>query len=89
MLYYLHSLVIFNADDFYYSTFWHNGLRGFIENSINHYETFNGRVFVHFVAQTVLAFDTKVFAVLNTFLLFLIAVFSYKMLDGESGSSKS
>lgn len=88
VLYYLHSLVILNADDFYYSTFWNHGLRGFIENSINHYKTFNGRVFVHLVAQTVLAFDIKVFAVLNTLLLFFIAVFSYKMLDSESGSSK-
>ncbi len=43
------------ADDYYYATFWRDGLVGFIKNELSHYQSFNGRVLVHLIAHTVLA----------------------------------
>lgn len=46
-----------------------NGPAEFWRLTIHHYQAFNGRALVHFVAQTVLAFPPVVFATLNTALL--------------------
>lgn len=52
----------FSSDDYWYSTFWNQGLKHYIELTIQHYQTFNGRVLVHIFAQTVLHFGTWFFA---------------------------
>lgn len=54
-----------SADDFWYSTFWDKGLAHFLEMTSEHYETFNGRVFVHIVAQSVLHFGNWLFALFS------------------------
>ena len=74
VIYWLQSMVTYQSDDYYYATFWRDGLLHFIQNSIDHFQGYNGRVLVHFVAQTVLAFDLHVYAVLNTILLFSLAI---------------
>lgn len=68
-IFYLHFTALRAADDFYYSTFWMNGPAEFWRLTLHHYQAFNGRALVHFVAQTVLAFPPVVFAALNTALL--------------------
>jgi len=68
-VFYLHFTALRAADDFYYATFWRNGPAEFWRLVVEHYNTFNGRAFVHLVAQTVLAFPPIVFAVVNTLLL--------------------
>lgn len=69
-IFYLHFTALRAADDFYYSTFWMNGPAEFWRRTLHHYQAFNGRALVHFVAQTVLAFPPIIFALLNTALLF-------------------
>lgn len=45
---------IHSSDDFWYSTFFDHGLRGYFRLMREHYLTFNGRVLVHVVAQILL-----------------------------------
>lgn len=69
------SLMVFNADDFYYAAFWDDGFSQFIQNTISHYQTFNGRMLVHIVAQSVLFFRSSlVCALAATATLFSISL---------------
>lgn len=69
LVFYLHLTALRAADDFYYATFWMEGPARFWQLTLHHYQTFNGRALVHFVAQTVLAFPPLIFALVNTALL--------------------
>lgn len=42
-------------DDYWYVSFWKDGLPGFLRLNREHYLTFNGRVLVHVFVQTILA----------------------------------
>lgn len=45
---------VYSSDDYWYSTFWDNGLRAYLELMVYHYQEFNGRVLVHVLAHIVL-----------------------------------
>lgn len=72
------------SDDFYYMTFWREGPAHFMELVVDHFKTFNGRVLVHLVAQTVLAFPMWVFALVNTALLLGGGLLATRLQDGEA-----
>lgn len=57
------SLVtVYSSDDYWYSTFWDNGWKHYLELLEFHYESFNGRTLVHILAQLVLHFGGWAFA---------------------------
>lgn len=57
------SLVtVYSSDDYWYSTFWDNGWKHYLEMLNFHYESFNGRTLVHVLAQLVLHFGGWAFA---------------------------
>lgn len=65
------------SDDYWYGTFFRNGLWGFVRNTVSHYLHTNGRVYVHILVPLVLLADTKLFALLSpilTALIFLLAL---------------
>ena len=65
------------SDDYWYGTFFQNGLGGFLSNTLEHYRSTNGRVFVHILIPILLLADTKAFALLSpplTALLFLLGL---------------
>lgn len=65
------------SDDYWYGTFFQDGLAGFLRNTVSHYLTNNGRVYVHILIPILLLFDTKLFALLSpvlTALIFLLAL---------------
>ena len=53
------------SDDYWYGTFFRDGLRGFVRNTIEHYRGTNGRVLVHILIPILLLADTKVFALIS------------------------
>lgn len=57
------------CDDYFYGVFFRDGLGGFWELTKWHYLNFNGRAFVHFLAELALVFDTKLFVFLNPLML--------------------
>lgn len=73
MLLIMQHLITFTYDDYYYSLFFQNGLRGFVEKNISHYLVRNGRVLVHIVAELLLSAGTTVYSIVN--LLILIGIF--------------
>lgn len=60
------------SDDYWYGTFFRNGLRGFVRNTIAHYKETNGRVLVHILIPILLLADTKIFAVVSPILTALL-----------------
>ena len=61
----LTSRITLYCDDYFYGTFFRGGLRHFWELTRWHYNSFNGRAFVHFLAELTLTCNTKLFTVLN------------------------
>jgi len=60
---------VYSADDFSYSTYFNNGIGGYVDMMVNHYQTMNGRVIVHVVAHLLLYFGNvsySAFAILLT-----------------------
>lgn len=57
------------CDDFFYGVFFRDGLKNFLELTKWHYENFNGRVFIHIMAQLTLLFDTKLYTLLCPLML--------------------
>lgn len=57
------------ADDFYYMTFCDGGLGQYIANTIDHYRTLTGRVFVHFILCPLLQLDMWPFRIFNLLLI--------------------
>lgn len=53
---------VYSSDDYWYSTFWDNGLSGYWELMIYHYQTMNGRVLVHILAHAILHLGNWAFA---------------------------
>lgn len=52
---------VYSSDDYWYSTFWDSGIKGYLELMEYHYREFNGRTLVHIFAQVVLHFDNWAF----------------------------
>ena len=63
------SQITLYSDDYYYSTFFYDGIAGFWAKTVDHYRTFNGRALVHFLAQVFLIFKTKLYAVVFPFVM--------------------
>ena len=55
---------VYSSDDYWYSTFWDQGLGHYLELMDYHYREFNGRVLVHVLAHIVLHFDRWAFVVM-------------------------
>lgn len=61
----LHIFVRPAYDDFYYVTFLDNGIKGFIDATLTHYQTLTGRAFVHILLCPLLLFDMLPFKIWN------------------------
>ena len=64
LLAYFSWTTVYSSDDYWYSTFWDNGLGRYLELMDYHYERFNGRVLVHVLAHIVLHFDRWAFVLM-------------------------
>lgn len=73
------------SDDYWYGTFFRGGLREFIRNTINHYQTNNGRMFVHILVCLFLLTDIKLFAVLSPVLTAAIFLLGLRIQDKKLG----
>lgn len=65
------------SDDYWYGTFFQDGLWGFLRHTAQHYLSTNGRVFVHILIPILLLGGTALFAVISpacTALLFLLGL---------------
>ncbi len=69
---FLMYITVYSSDDYWYSTFLDSGLARWAELTRYHYETFNGRVLVHAVAQVILHFGNWFFALAGTALCVLM-----------------
>ncbi|RKJ41608.1 hypothetical protein D7X94_02010 [Acutalibacter sp. 1XD8-33] len=72
------------CDDYWYGIFFREGWEKFWELTVWHYQNFNGRAFVHLMAQLVLLFDTKLFVVLNPLMLSLVFLLGQRLQDKSS-----
>ncbi len=80
------SFFVFQSDDYYYASFFKNGLSEFINLSINHFLTFNGRALVHFFAEVALSLPHFATFMLSSAILFLIGFFACKIIDSSHAS---
>lgn len=78
----LTSRITLYCDDYFYGTFFRDGLKHFWELTRWHYNSFNGRAFVHFLAELTLTCDTKLFTVLNPLMLFAVFFVGVKAQSG-------
>ena len=69
------------ADDFYYATFLRDGLSEFLNKTKEHFLTFNGRVFVHIVAQVLLALGTWSYALAVVAMLWFIPTLAAPLMN--------
>lgn len=83
VLFIMQSIAGLYADDYHYAIFWRDGLKGFIDLNVDHYQTFNGRVAVHLVAETLLALPRWAAAAVNTAFLLLTGLLAMRVL-GDS-----
>ncbi|MCM1149236.1 MAG: DUF6056 family protein [Butyricicoccus sp.] len=72
------------CDDYFYGLFFRDGLSGFWELTKWHYLNFNGRAFVHFLAELALVFDTKLFIFLNPLMLAAAFAVGGRLQSGET-----
>lgn len=72
----LFSFSILQSDDYYYASFWKDGIASFIRLTCDHFQNFNGRALVHFFAQTVLYFPQAVRAAVSSVILLGICLLS-------------
>lgn len=61
LLAYFAWTTVYSGDDYWYSTFWDNGLKSYLELMAYHYREFNGRTLVHMFVHVVLHFDNWAF----------------------------
>ncbi len=73
------SYITLYSDDYYYSTFFYDGLAGFWAKTVDHYYTSNGRALVHFVAQVFLIFKTHLYAVVFPLLMALVFALAHRV----------
>lgn len=68
-----------SMDDYYYHTFWNDGFSGFLRNFSDHYQTMNGRTFIHVVLTVVLRGGTAVFALVSVGLAVATPLLAHKL----------
>lgn len=76
------------SDDYYYATFWRGGLAPFLSRNLDHYRTFNGRVLVHLLVQTLLVLPQWAVAAVDTVWLLLTGLLGLRALGGVSGRGR-
>ena len=64
LLAYFAWTTVYSSDDYWYSTFWDQGLMHYLELMEYHYQVFNGRVLVHVLAHIVLHFGRWAFVLM-------------------------
>ncbi len=74
----LFSFVDLYADDYYYGQFFDDGVRSFFRMNVEHYKTFNGRVFVHILAEIVLLYKPVLYPCAALFLTVMLFFLSAK-----------
>ncbi|MCL2158926.1 MAG: copper amine oxidase N-terminal domain-containing protein [Oscillospiraceae bacterium] len=82
VLYYINTKILLYADDYFYGTFFKDGIINFFKLNTSHYITYNGRIFIHILAEITLIFGTYLFPVVNVLFLIGICVFSFKFQNG-------
>lgn len=73
-----------SMDDYYYATFWNDGLSGFLRNFSSHYQTMNGRTLVHVVVTVVLRGGTGLFALVSVELALAVPVWGHRLTSPNS-----
>ncbi len=68
----LNTKITVYSDDYWYGTFFDDGVKGFVLRMIEHYLSTNGRFYVHLIVPTVLLFDTKLYIFLSPVFLALL-----------------
>lgn len=63
---FLMLITVYSSDDYWYSTFMDDGFAAYFDKMAYHYNEFNGRMLVHFVAQLILHCGNWLFALLGT-----------------------
>ncbi|MBQ7875829.1 MAG: hypothetical protein IJ316_00925 [Clostridia bacterium] len=84
----LFSFFTLQSDDYYYASFFKNGISEFIRLSVDHFLTFNGRALVHFFAQVALSLPRFLTALMSSVIVMLVGVVSHRIIL-PSGSKKS
>lgn len=75
-------ITTYSSDDYQYSTFLDSGIHEWMKMMQNHYQTINGRTFVHLIATAVLHFKNIVFAIVFSISVFTIMLcFREKFID--------
>ncbi len=69
---FLMAITVYSSDDYWYSTFMDDGFAAYFRKMAYHYNEFNGRMLVHFVAQLILHCGNWLFALLGTALCLAI-----------------
>lgn len=59
-------ITVYSSDDYWYSTFLDDGWAKYLQKMTYHYNEFNGRMLVHFVAHVILHCGNWLFALLGT-----------------------
>lgn len=85
VLIFLALITVYSSDDYWYSTFMTHGAAAYFRMMKDHYLTFNGRTFVHFVVQLVLHCGNGLFALLLAGCCALIPTAVYGMEKGKDG----
>lgn len=75
----VNRLLTVYSDDYWYGTFFQNGLRGFLRHTAEHYRNTNGRVLIHILIPILLLADTKAFAALSPVLTALLFVLGLRV----------
>ncbi len=72
----LFSFSVLQSDDYYYASFWKDGIASFIRLTCDHFQNFNGRALVHFFAQTALYLPSAVRAAVSSAVLLGVCLLS-------------
>ncbi len=75
----LSMTTVYSSDDYWYSTFMDGSIEEYVSMMKEHYLTFNGRVFVHFIAQFILHFGNVLFTLFTISISVLIPAAAYKI----------
>lgn len=73
-----------SMDDYYYATFWNDGLSAFLRNFSDHYQTMNGRTFIHAVLTVVLRGGTALFGLVSVGLAVAIPFWGHKVTSPDA-----
>ncbi len=84
---YLFSKVTVYCDDYWYGTFFREGLGRFWELTKWHYLNFNGRAFVHLMAELVIWADKYIYMLLAPVMLAVLFILALRLQTGESAKT--